>query len=892
MSSAIFRDQVEENDRREALLLGLAFAFLCLTSLALYLAPAVKTRTAEALGSRWQHFSVLPVWLIAAVALRRTLQRLRPLRDPFILPVGLLLSGWGVLTIWRLAPGFGMRQMGWFVLGVGAMLIVFRLPADLSWLRRYRYLWLIVGVSLTALTLLLGTNPSSVEPRLWLGCCGVYLQPSEPLRLLLISFFASYLADRMAFRWGERSKFWLIAYAPLVVVWGLSVALLVMQGDIGAGTLYLVILTALLYLVTGRRQILIAAFLIILAGGLIGFGFSASVQNRIQAWIDPWSDPSGGSYQLVQALIAVASGGVLGRGPGIGSPAFVPVVHSDFVFTAIVEEWGLLGGLGLIALFAILVARGFRVAARSKEPFSVILAGGLSIGFAFQTILIVGGNIRMLPLVGVTLPFVSYGGSSLMTNLIALSFLLLLSGSSGGAGNFSRPLLTIHGWITAAWMGLAVLLGWWTIYRAPLLTARTDNPRRTVSELYNLRGKIVDRTGEVLAMSTGEQGSYERVYPAPWAATVTGFSSLAYGQTGVERTMDKVLRGEEGYPLSVGWWDRLLTGYPPPGLDVRLTVDSALQREAWEALQGETGAIVILDPSTGDILAMVSSPSYDPNRVDADWQSLIDQEGAPLLNRATQARYQPGMTFAPFVMAWSETAGLVRLEDRASNAASAVSVDGTELRCLMDLSNNEEVDYAQALRAGCPGAFTELGADFEAKNLVGMLQAFGFTQPPSIRLETVPVPPAVVGPSESDWQMAAVGQGDITVTPLQVARAFAAVLADGDLPALRVVAATKDMNGRWQEVDSLAGRDEAIAPEISERIRTALTDDSGSIFRYTAQAIAGTAEESLSWFVCSNVDDLGFAQLVLVILEDAPLVRAQAIGLSLLAWHDPSSSPP
>ncbi len=892
MSSAIFRSQIEENDRREALLLGLAFAFLCLTSLALYLAPAIKTRTADALGLRWQHFSFLLVWLIAAAALRRSLKRLRPLRDPFILPVGLLLSGWGVLTIWRLVPGFGLRQMGWFVLGVGAMLIVFRLPADLSWLRRYRYLWLIVGVALTAMTLLLGTNPSSVEPRLWLGCCGIYLQPSEPLRLLLISFFASYLADRMTFRWGERSRIWPITYAPLIVVWGLSVALLVMQGDIGAGTLYLVILAALLYLVTGKWHILIVAFMVILLGGLIGFGLSASVQSRILAWIDPWSDPSGGSYQLMQALIAVASGGVLGRGPGIGSPAFVPVVHSDFVFTAIVEEWGLLGGLSLIALFAILVARGFRVAARSKESFSVILAGGLSIGFAFQAILIVGGNIRMLPLVGVTLPFVSYGGSSLMTNMIALSFLLLLSGGSGGVERFSRPLRTIHGWISAAWVGLAVLLGWWTIYYAPLLTARTDNPRRAVSELYNLRGNIVDRTNEVLATSTGEQGSYERVYPAPWAATVTGFSSLAYGQTGVERTMDKVLRGEAGYPLSVGWWDRMLTGYPPVGLDVRLTIDSALQRNAWEVIKDETGAIVILDPSDGDLLAMVSSPSYDPNRVDAEWQSLIDREGAPLLNRVTQGLYQPGMAFAPFVMAWSETKGLVRLEDRASNASSAISVDGTELRCSTTVSKADGVDYARALRAGCPGPFVELGADLGRDGIAGMLQAFGFTRSPSIRLETAPMPAVAIGSSESEWQMAGIGQSEITVTPLQVARAFAAILANGDLPALRVVEAMKDMNGRWQEVDSLAGRDTAIAPEISVKIRTALTDNSVSLFQYTAQAIAGMEEERLSWYVCGNVDELGSHRMVLVVLEDATLERARAIGSALLDWQGDASNAP
>ncbi len=882
MSSVIFRNQIEENDRREALLLGLAFTFLCLSSVALYLAPAVKTRTVDALGTRWQHFSVLPVWLTAAYLLRKSLKKVRPLRDPFLLPIGLLLSGWGLLTIWRLAPGFGLRQLGWFVIGIGAMLSVFRLPADLSWLRRYRYLWLLVGVALTALTLLLGTNPSSIEPRLWLGCCGIYLQPSEPLRLLLISFFASYLADRMAFRLVEHSPIWSLVYAPLILVWGLSVALLVMQGDVGAGALYLVILAALLYLVMGKRNVLVIAIIFLVIGGLVGFEMSALVHNRVQAWLDPWIDPSGGSYQLVQALIAIASGGVFGRGPGIGSPGFVPVIHSDFVFTAIVEEWGLLGGLGLIGLLAILVTRGFRVATKSSDPFKVILSSGLTIGLAFQAILIIGGNIRLLPLVGVTLPFVSYGGSSLVTSMIALSFLLLLSGGSAGSDPYAEPLQRIHGGIMAAWVCLVVLLGWWTLYRAPVLTSRTDNPRRAVSELYNLRGRIVDRSGEILAMSTGDQGAYERVYPVPWASTVTGFNSLAYGQIGVERTMDKVLRGEEGYPLSISWWNRLLNGYPPPGLNVRLTIDGSLQRNAWEALQGETGAIVILDPRQGEILALVSSPAFDPNRLDVDWRTLISREDAPLLNRATQGLYQPGMIFAPFTLAWSETSGLVHVEDQVLDATRAVSLDGMSLTCMMDLPDVEEVNYGQVLRAGCPGPIAELGTNLGADGLEEMAQAFEFTRPPAIRIETAPIMAVVMGSTPLDWQAAAIGQGDLTITPLQVARAFSALITDGYLPALRIVSAVKDANGRWQEVESLGVRDQVIGAEISVKIRAALVSDSGSLLGFSARAIAGSEEESLSWYVCARVDGSDNVQLILVVLENASDARAKAIGLSLL----------
>jgi len=317
-------------------------------------------------------------------------------------------------------------------------------------------------------------------------------------------------------------------------------------------------------------------------------------------------------------------------------------------------------------------------------------------------------------------------------------------------------------------------------------------------------------------------------------------------------------------------------------LDVRLTIDGTLQRNAWEALQGETGAIVILDPLSGDILALVSSPAFDPNRLDADWQTLISREDAPLLNRTTQGLYQPGMIFAPFTLAWSEASGLVHLEDQVLDATRVFSLDGMSLTCMLTLADVEEVDYGHVLRAGCPGPIAELGTNLGADGLEEMVQAFEFTRPPAIRIETAPIKAVVMGSTSRDWQAAAIGQGDLTITPLQVARAFSTIITDGYLPALRIVSAVKDVNGRWQEVESLGVRDQVIDAGISAKIRTALISDSGSFLSFSARAIAGSEEESLSWYVCTSIDGAGNVELILVVLENASDARVKAIGLSLL----------
>jgi cell division protein FtsW (lipid II flippase) len=497
--------------RRESQLLYLTFALLCLTALAIAIAPAARVGSWEDASISIQHFIVLPVWVLGAYLIRKSLQDQLLKRDPFLLPIALLLIGWGMLILWRIDPIFGARQTGWFLVASLGLLAILRAPPDLKWLRQYRYLWLFGGIFLIVLTLVFGTNPSGGEPRLWLGCCGFYFQPSEPLRLLLVAFLASYFADRLAFKWVEQQPSIVPMLGPLLIVWSVSILLLFVQRDLGTGTLFLALLATLLFIATNRWQALLVACGLGLLGAIAGYAFINIVETRLQAWINPWVDPIGGSYQLIQSLISIASGGILGRGPGMGAPSFVPAAHTDFIFTALSEEWGLIGAIALLASFAIFISRGIKIALHLHDPFDKMLASGLSLAFGLQTILILGGVMRLLPLTGITLPFVSYGGSSLLTSFLALGLLLQLSNKTSPSPNDLRSLRPVYIGLSIGWVMLILTAGWWAVIQSEELTSRTDNPRRAYVERFEERGRILDRRNTTLSESVGSVGDYRRL---------------------------------------------------------------------------------------------------------------------------------------------------------------------------------------------------------------------------------------------------------------------------------------------------------------------------------------------------------------------------------------------
>lgn len=413
-------------DRRvELALLGAALVFIVVSTLALSLVRGEFT------PGNWLH---LLAWTLCAVIGSALLHRRLPRRDPLLFPLTMFMSGWGLILIERLAPPFAERQAIWLIVATAALLLVVYLPRVLFLLRAYRYTLLVFGLTLLVATILLGTNPSGQigAPELWLGFGSLFFQPSEALKVILVAFLASYLAEQYpalrAFTGLEQRRISPRIIGPILLMWGLSVVILIWQRDLGTAILFFMVFLTLLYIASGYTPLLIGGAALVIVAGVLAYQLIPLVQLRIDIWLNPWADADNRSFQIVQSLFAFGAGGIFGQGVGQGSPTFIPVVHSDFVFAALAEEWGLLGVIVCVACVLTFVVRGLRIAVQEQaRPFHALMAVGLSVVLAAQSLLIMGGVLKLIPLTGVTLPFFSYGGSSLLMTFIMAGLLLRLS---------------------------------------------------------------------------------------------------------------------------------------------------------------------------------------------------------------------------------------------------------------------------------------------------------------------------------------------------------------------------------------------------------------------------------------------------------------------------------
>jgi cell division protein FtsW (lipid II flippase) len=755
-------------DCRESRLLILAFVYLFIYSVVLSLAPSVRNHS-WSVSYPISHWIGFLLWTVAVFITYRIISRKLVEHDPYLLPLASLLSGWGLLTIWRLEPDLGFRQVLWLIVSFAAFIGMLYVPSDLYFLRRYKYILLSMSLLLTGLTLLLGTNPLGIGPRRWLGSAGIYLQPSEPLKLLLIVYLAAYLADRLPIR---LRIFPLIL--PTLFVTGFAILLLIIQRDLGTASIIILLYTVILYIATDKGRVLIVTSGALLLAGLIGFFFIDIIHARLDEWINPWNDPSGQSYQIIQSLLAVANGGLVGRGPGLGSPTLVPVAYSDFIFTSIAEETGLIGTFGLFCIYGLILGRGLIAAINATDNFHRLLATGLTAYIGVQALIIIGGNIRLFPLTGVTLPFVSYGGSSLLTSFIALSLLLIISNKidkEPTAILSVRPYYLLAALLGFGLIGVSLVNSWWSVIRSPDLLNRTDNPRRSISDRYVLRGQLMDRNNQPIDITQGTSGSYQRVYMYTPLAPISGYTHPVYGQAGLEASLDDYLRGLQGNPASLIWWDQLVYGTPPPGLNVRLSLDLELQEQADSLLGNITGAVVLLNARTGEILILASHPYYDPNKLDEIGSSLARDKNSPLIDRAAQGMYPLGTAIYPF----------------------------------LNISTSE-----YGLR------------DENLKNLYIKL---GFYSTPLIRLP--------VGIADDGKEI-----NNIRVSPLQMAVALATLSNNGIRPAPRIALAVNTPQQGWIVLPALGVTNEIFTPETTNKLALKLADPNHTFWDWTGIAQA------------------------------------------------------
>jgi cell division protein FtsW (lipid II flippase) len=358
--------------------------------------------------------------------------------DESLLPLVALLSGLGLLVLNYLEPAQERAQLGWLALGLALMLLLIFALRDVGMLQRYKYTAAALGIALLIVTAIFGREINGA--RLWLGFGPFQFQPSELMKLLLVIFMAAYLEERRDilaradYRWGTLKLSPWPYLVPLLLLWGLSLLLLLWQKDLGATVLMLGIALSMMYVATGRKTFVGAGLLLLAANVLLTYKLFGYVHQRIQVWLHPWELASGPSYQIVQALYAIANGGASGTGLGRGHPGFIPFASTDFIFAATAEQLGFAGMLALLAVYLVLVLKSLQIGLTQPTTFGQLLGVGCAMVLALQCLVIVAGNLSLIPLTGITLPFVSYGGSSLVVNFLLLGLLLRLSAVGGGSG--------------------------------------------------------------------------------------------------------------------------------------------------------------------------------------------------------------------------------------------------------------------------------------------------------------------------------------------------------------------------------------------------------------------------------------------------------------------------
>ena len=746
----------------------------------------------------------VPLGLFAAFAAAHIGVRIfAPGADPAILPVVFTLSGIGITFVTRLQPDASLGQVIFLFLGVALMVGTLAVVKNLEVIKRYKYVLGVAGIILLVLPMFIGTE--IYGSKLWIKIGGFQFQPGEFAKVLIVLFLAGYLAEnRELLSISNRTvlgiKFpRLRLLYPLFIVWGVCLLVVAFERDLGSALLFYTIFLIMLYVATGRVSYVIIGLALLAVGAFGMYQIMSHVQVRVAIWLDPFSDAQNLGYQIVQSLFSLADGGLAGVGIGKGMADIIPVVASDMIFAAIGEEMGLLGGSAVLLLFMLFAVRGLTTAARAKSDLAAFSAAGLTAAISFQAFTIVGGVTKLIPLTGVTLPFMSQGGSSLLASFVIVALLLRAgdeaTGRSTEIANTSTDLATAGYRTTVRGSHMrrpaldtpesgllgrvalanrltrtvflftalfAVLIGNITYVQVIKASEYQDMPsnNHTINKArFIKRGSIITADGLTLAESIQQaDGTYARSYPnGNLAAHVVGYYSQQYGTMGIENTQNDTLTGSKDYS---SWQNALnsLAGISEPGNSVQLTIDSRIQRAAEQALAGRVGAIVALDPRSGAVLAWASAPTFDNTNIQAAIEAANASGGADtsMYDRATLALYTPGSTFKVLTLASALENGLATL-DTIYDSPGRMEIGGADVVSIGERGHGK-ISLAKAFALSSNTVFGQVADGLGAEKLVATARAFGYGQ--QLGLDFTTAASVMPNPEEmTEWELAWAGAG-------------------------------------------------------------------------------------------------------------------------------------
>lgn len=854
---------------------------------------------------------IFGAFFLAHLAVRK----FAPEADPAILPISFALSGIGIAFVTRLAPDLAVNQVGWLFLGVALMVVILAFVRNLERVANYKYTLMIVGIFLLLSPMIPGLGQEIYGSRIWLHIGSFSFQPGEIAKIVIVLFLASYLAQNRemlsvyTWRVGPLELPDIRTLLPMILMWGVAMAIVVFEKDLGSALVLFFMFLIMLYVTTGKKGYIVIGVGLMAIGAVGAYLAFGHVQVRVNTWLDPFSDAQNTGYQLTQALFSIADGDLFGVGLGNGMAEQIPVVESDFIFADIAEEIGLLGAAGLLLLYLCFAVRGFATAARAKSDVSSFVAVGLTSMVVLQAFIIVGGITRLIPLTGITLPFVSQGGSSLLASFIAVGFLLRAGDEGTGVGTeminatgslhansvlgrVSLGKRLTHSMLFCS-MLFALLVGNLTlimVVQAHDYQNMPGNNHTLAKEMKSERGTISTYDGIVLARSVlGDDGTYDRIYPAGNLAThVVGYASQQYGTAGIEDAYNDTLKGQKDY---ASWTDVVndLAGIQSPGNDVTLTLNSKIQQAAQDALNGRNGAAVVMDPETGAVLAMASAPTFNAGDIEQELaaaNSGNDAESSALINRATGALYAPGSTFKMVTLSTA-------LEDDVVSENTVFSSPGSIDIGNAPVSNFDHTNYgsqtvAQAVAWSSNTVFGQIGDKLGPQKLVEGAERFGFNQ--SIDFPLTMYTSLMANPDEmTEWETAWAAAGEPVnpmnhespagpqVTVLQMAMVGSAIANDGTLMQPYLVDGVYSANGERSFTAQPTQIKQSISADTAKRVRELLkgvvNNGTGTAAKIDGVQVAGktgTAEKTDSndsWFVgMAPADDPKV--VVAVIIED------------------------
>lgn len=860
---------------------------------------------------------MVPIGIFASfIAAHFAVRKFARNADPAILPIAFALSGIGIAFVTRLRPELAVNQLLWLFLGVALMMVVLVFVKNIDKTSNYKYTLMILGVLLLLSPMVPGIGEEISGSRIWLNVAGYSFQPGEIAKILIVLFLAGYLAANremlsvFTVRIGPFNLPDLRTLLPLILMWALALVIVIFEKDLGSALVFFFVFLTMLYAATGKKFYLIGGFLLAGIGALAAWSLFSHVQIRVDTWLDPFADAQNTGYQLVQTIYSLADGELFGVGIGRGYAEIIPVVESDFIFAAIAEETGLLGAAGLLLLYLCFAIRGLVTAARAKSDVSSFIAVGATAIIVLQAFIIVGGVTRLIPLTGLTLPFISQGGSSLVASFISVGLILKCGDQGTGVGeeiksatsslhsnsvlgriSLGKRLTNLMMIFSIMFALLVANLTFIMVVQAKEIQDRPGNNHTLAREAQSERGTISTYDGVVLARSVKqENGTYEREYPAGNLAThIVGYHSQQYGTSGVEGSYDSALTGNQNF---ASWTDvfNSLSGTEAPGNDVTLTLNSTIQQACQDALSGYSGAAIAVDPTTGAVLGMASSPTYNA----ADFGAVLATGGSgELVNRATQSLYAPGSTFKIVTLATALENG-VASEDTVFSSPGEIEIGGGKVTSF-DGAGYGNITLATATEVSSNTVFGQLGVEIGSDLLVDSAEKFGFNDKVNFNLPlTTSLMPLAKEMTEWETAWSAIGQpvgqhespAGPQTTALQMAMVGCAVANEGEIKTPYVVESISNADGASSYTASPSTYSRPISASTANRVKTVLE---GAVTRGTGYAAmipgisvagkTGTAEVGKeiddSWFV--GMAPAGDPSVVVVVvLEEGALEDSNA----------------